>query len=110
MLGERQSPVDISYKSFVALYLLFILFVLFVSGLIFGISCLKSNIDEVKLKGKFIILTAFTWLVGSILDGLMDVEPITLIITRSILIACAALYYIGFLLPESIKQLLLKEN
>ena len=109
-IGNYYPPVDVSYKSFIMIYLISFLLIVVVSGFLFARLSLKSDDPEVKLKGKLLIGAYITFLIGAILDTSISLNEFTIIITRLILIMSAFFWYAGFILPRWIKKFLLKQN
>ncbi len=101
--------IDIKYQSFILLYLVFTLMTLLVSGTIFARNSLQSKVPEVNLKGKFLIIAWWGWVIGGLLDSAIPLNPITLPITRILLVVSSLLFYTGYILPPGIKDLVLKE-
>ncbi|MHA2008370.1 MAG: hypothetical protein ACXABO_03995 [Promethearchaeota archaeon] len=114
IIGEMFNSVDAEYRSFALVYLISVLLVFFITGVNFARASIRSSNVEIKLKGKFILLAIILFTIGAALDGLKpflfgSILNIILIINRIILIISGLAFYIGFLLPRWIKELLLKE-
>ncbi len=109
LIGTLNPPVDVSYKSFILLYLLSSVSIVAITGIMFARLSMKSKDAEVNLKGKFLVLSFITFLIGAILDSAMPLNAVTIVITRLILITSAIFWYGGFLLPRWMKKYLLKE-
>ena len=105
--AQSDLNIDIEYHSFVMIYLLFIVANLLITGTIFARNSLKAEQKEVKLKGKFLLIAFWAWCIGAIFDSAIPLNPITLPITRLLLVSSALLFYIGFILPPGIKKLFL---
>ena len=108
-IGEKVGVFDITFNIIVTIYFLFDFLVLYILGFIFSLKGIRSDNKELKLKGKILMIAFTMFLIGAILDGSITLTALTLIITRTILISCSILFYIGYLLPQRIKRILLKE-
>jgi Na+/citrate or Na+/malate symporter len=84
--------------------------VFLVTGIKFGWETTKSEKPDIKLKGKFIIAAFVSFIIGAILDALLLPNLLMIIINRAILISGSIEYYLGFILPDKIKKLLLRDN
>ncbi len=107
-IGDLKGLFDVTYKSIVMIYLVFCILSIFIPSMIFALNALKSESSEIKLKGKLLILAYLGYLIGAILDAAITLTPIILILTRSLLISSSTLFYLGFLLPNFIKNRMLK--
>ena len=104
-IGALQGPVDVKYTGLVALMLLSLLIIVVVTGILLAINSLKSDTKETKLRGIFILYTFLSWIIAAIYDGMFDLNVITLIIVRIVLITCSISAYIGFLMPKFVKRI-----
>ncbi len=104
LLGKMQGPVDVNFSVLVIIYLFISLIILFLTGIIFAINSLRTNDPRVKLKGKFLIVAFISFLLGTAFDII-----ITNPITRLVLVLSAIFFYIGYILPPAIENLILKK-
>jgi hypothetical protein len=93
--------VDIFLITFVALFL--------ITGLVFVRVALISSNEEIKLKGKFLLVAFLSFVAGTLFDLLLETTSITITIARIFLIISSISFYIGFTLPKKIKKALLKK-
>lgn len=98
-LGTLVSPVDVEYTIIVIVFLMTNLLIFCITGLLFAINSLKSDNNEIKLKGKFLLIAFVTFLIGAAIDSI-----ITFPISRFILVFSGIAFYIGFILPEWVKR------
>jgi hypothetical protein len=84
--------------------------VAFITGVIFSRNSMKADDSKVKLKGKILLLAFILFTIGAFMDAVISLTPFTLIIVRLILISSAIFYLFGFLLPDKIAELILKES
>ncbi|MHA1660703.1 MAG: hypothetical protein ACTSUT_16450 [Promethearchaeota archaeon] len=115
VIGEMRGAVDGIYYTFPLTFLLFGLFLFLFTGILFARESLRSDNSEIRLKGKFLISAFISFAVGAFLDGLKpiifpNIMDLIYIINRIILIFCAIEFYFGFILPDWLKKLLLKED
>ena len=108
-LGTLLSPVDSKFGLIVTIYILFLLCVIFSTGVILAISSIKSDDPRYKLRGKFLLVTLITFVTGAALDAAIELNIITLIIIRLILITSAFEFYCAFILPKWLRKIALKE-
>ena len=109
LIGTLNPPVDVSYKSFILVYLLSSVLIVAITGIMFARLSLKSKDPEVNLKGKFLVIAFITFLIGAILDSAIPLTAVTIVLTRIILIISAVFWYGGFLLPRWMKKRVLKK-
>jgi len=109
-IGYLTGLFDITYAGFVMIYLIFCILLIYTFNVLFSIKALKSESRDIKLKGKLLIIAINRYFIGAILDAAITLTPITLILTRSILISSSILFYLGFLLPNFIKNRMLKST
>jgi len=102
-IGALASPIDVEYTAVVVVFCLINLLIFCITGLLFAIKSLKSDNNEIKLKGKFLLIAFISFLIGATIDAI-----ITLPISRFILMFSGITFYIGFLLPEWVKKRILK--
>ncbi len=109
-VGTFLGPFQVEFNPLIDLFLIIWLLVVVIFGILFARHSMRAENPEIKLKGKFILAAFIFYLVGAILDVLIPLTPITVVITRLILTLGAISFYIGFILPEWIKKILLKEQ
>ena len=112
IMGTRISTFYVDWNPIIMVYLLFASLVLTVTGLIFSAQTLKSREKSIRLKGTFLMIAFVTFTIGTIFDVLLivpEISWISLIMARTCGIIASIAFYIGFVLPNSIKKLFLKE-
>ena len=80
-----------------------------VSGILFAQVSIKSHNPEVSLKGKLILLAFISFTVAAVIETFGHLDPLTVVITRTILISSSIEFYLGFILPRRIRNLFIKE-
>jgi len=78
-----------------------------ITGLLFVKESLRSENEEINLKGKFLLVAFITFAIGTTLDVIWAETPTGLNITlaRVFVIVAAFAFYMGFTLPRFIKKL-----
>ena len=109
LVGRFVSVFQPEYTIFFQLYFLSIIAIFSTTVIIFSLKSIRSKNPEIKLKGKFLFIAIILFLCGAIMDAIIPLTSITVIITRITLIIGGVMYYNGFILPNWIKNLLLKE-
>ena len=109
LIGSELGPVDEDYSSFVNYYVIAILIIVIITGTLFARASLKLDTPEMKLRGISLLIAFYSFVIGSILDMLSPLSVIILIFARLILISSALEFYCGFVLPEWLKKILIKE-
>jgi len=71
---------------------------------------MRSNIEEVRLRGRFLFIGIVFFLVGAIFEIIGEISIYILIIGRLILVCSSFLFYSGFVLPNWMKNILLSKN
>ena len=71
---------------------------------------IKSHNPEVSLKGKLILMSFISFTVAAVIETFGHLDPLTVVITRSILISSSIEFYLGWILPDWMKKRLLKES
>jgi hypothetical protein len=110
VIGELTGVLDTTYRGIAIYYSMFIVATMLITGILFGRESLKSDNPEIKLKGTLLIIAFVSWVVGAIMDAALPLNIITLTIARLILIFSAIIFYCGFLLPDFVKKVFLKET
>jgi hypothetical protein len=110
MIGQLTGPVDVQYKAFGALFFVNLMIIFISTTTIFGLKSLKSEKPEIKLKGKFLLIGAYLFIIGAFLDTAIQLNLVTLSLVRIILIVSGFAFYCGFVLPNFLKKIFLKES
>ncbi len=110
-IGVKTGTFDLTFGIVVIIYLVFgAILPIAIGGLVFSFNGIKSNNKELNIKGKILLIAFLLFLLGVILDAMLVLTEITLIITRSILTGCSVLFYLGYLLPDWFKRILINED
>lgn len=115
-IGILRRPFLVEFGPLITIYLIVFVIVLLVTGTLFARRSLRSDNEEVKLKGKLLLAAFLSFSTGAILDSIIGgileytdpLLPILVVIVRIILISSAIEFYGGFILPKWLKNLFLK--
>jgi len=111
-IGKELGPFHYEFGLFIEIFLLVCITIILITGLIFARESLKSDNKEINLKGKLLIIAFIFFMAASILDsqGGALLNPVMVVSVRVLLITSALFFYTGFVLPNWVKKLLLKNN
>ncbi|TXT67630.1 MAG: conserved membrane protein of unknown function [Promethearchaeota archaeon] len=104
LIGETTSAVDVKYSSFFGLYLIAIILIIMITGILFAAKSIKSENVGNRLKGKFLLIGFITYFIGAMADALLNLNIILLPIIRIVSIFSGFMFYLGWILPDSIKN------
>ncbi|MFX0070927.1 MAG: hypothetical protein ACFFAO_07545 [Candidatus Hermodarchaeota archaeon] len=110
MVGGLAGITDAEYGPFGRIWMISILLILVIGGTLFARESLKSDKPEIKLKGKLLLPAFFIFTISAIADAAIQLNTITLPLVRILFIFSGILFYIGFILPDSVKNFFLKEK
>jgi len=123
-IGEYQRYFQVEFKTFITLFDIVLLIIVLITGIMFARKSLSSSDKKIHLKGKFLRAAFISFCIGAALDastGLIFTDlfgiPITnpfisifVVIVRVILISSAFEFYIGFMLPKWVENLMIKSK
>ncbi len=110
LLGSVVGTFDVMYSSYMLFYLVVMLVIILITGTRFAYESFKSKNKEIKLKGRFLILAFYSYVIGSFVSvGSMD-SLIILIVAKIIIISSAIEFYLGFVLPEFVKKIFIRNE
>mgnify|MGYP006279545135 CR=1 FL=1 len=109
-LGQLQSPsiVDIDFEGMLQIYLTLTIIYIVVLGILIARETMILLDPEIKLKGKFLFVSFICFGIGAFIDGMLPLDPAIIAISRTSLILAAIFFYFGFILPQWLKDRLLK--
>ncbi len=105
IIGVKEGPVDTDWSTVIFLYFIPLILTIIITGFLLSNESLKSDNLEVKLKGKFLLVAFILWTIGEIIDIILDVP-----ITRITLMISSIAFYFGWIMPEKMKKILVKEK
>ncbi|MFX1257137.1 MAG: hypothetical protein ACFFAN_04730 [Promethearchaeota archaeon] len=107
---KRVGPMDAEFSPVISLFSLFLLLSLLITGIMFCRECFKSDQLRVVWRGRFILIGLILYLIV-VLFIVFNVTNLTLvIISRVILVIRIAFSYLGWLLPERVAKMLIKQE
>ncbi len=109
-LGTFYAPIDADYNPIITTYHASLVALILICGLIIGKISLKSEKEEIKLKGKLIIISTCFIVLGAAIEIISHISITIMIIGKILLMIGAILYYNGWLLPDWSKKLFLQKN
>ena len=109
LLAVRVTRFDSETKTFVSAYVLLSLLTSLIAQYIFFRRSTGSEDKRIKWKGRFIFLGFLMFLTGGILDSIVQLNPITLFLTRVLLAVSSIISYIGWIMPDKVAEWLVKE-
>ncbi|MHA1105073.1 MAG: hypothetical protein ACTSPN_05045 [Promethearchaeota archaeon] len=112
IIDNVSNPTDIDYKGFVLIFLGLSIVTACVTGIHFAVASIKLKESQaLKWKGYFLLVAFILFGISAIFDALIDMNAMTLIIIRIILVISNLFFYLGFILPGWVKKLLsIKES
>jgi len=109
LLATQIGPFSMDWSPFIMIYLLISISLFCCTGLLFAKRSLQSKDETIRLKGKFLVLAFIVFTIGILLEVLIDTPTeISEVIVRIFVITAAFAFYIGFIMPEKIKNLFIK--
>jgi hypothetical protein len=108
LIGTFINPFIVQFTLFARLYFIACLFGVLIPGIIFAVKSMRSENPEIKLKGKLLLLAFISFTIGVILTS--SVPEMTIkVIARIILVTSSIEFYMGYLLPNWVKKIILKK-
>ncbi|MFX1443088.1 MAG: hypothetical protein ACFFHV_06710 [Promethearchaeota archaeon] len=108
MIGYFERTFSAVYRPFVRFTLLFFLITALVTFLIFANASRKSDDPELRLRGKFLIIAFLIYAACAVLDSFFLFSPVIVVLVRVLLILSAIFFYLGWILPDVMKNRLAK--
>jgi hypothetical protein len=110
-IGVKINAVDTrTYNPIFYGFLLVVIISVLITGILFAREMLKMDDPEMKLKAKLMFVAWPLFGIGGFLDAGLPLSFTILIITRIMLFTSAILFYGGFILPNWMKTLFLREK
>ena len=108
-IGMQTSCYYVCYAPFVKTYILITIFLLLITGLMFSKKCLESDDKEIQMKGKWLTVAFISFAIGLFLEIAFILPDIVILISRMIVGSAAVEFYFGFVLPDWLKKLTIRE-
>ena len=109
IIGKKLSEIDVEYIGYGLCYLVLALTFVWIGLTIFLRDVFKSISPEAKLKGKFLLIGLLTYTIASTFDGFLALDIPLLVLMRILLMISSFEFYIGWILPDPVKKLIMKE-
>ncbi len=77
-----------------------------VTGLMFSFKSLKIEDEILRWKARFLLVAFISFFLGALIETVIEMNALSIVFVRLILISSAIEYYLGFLLPDRIAELL----
>jgi len=111
IIHDPANPMDMDYKGFVLIFLGLSILTACITGFHFAAKSMKKEEPpEIRWKGRFLLIGFLFFGISAIFDAIIEMDPILLILMRSILALATFLFYLGFILPRWIKKFLSIKN
>jgi hypothetical protein len=109
-LGQLVAPsiVDIDFEGMLQIYLTATIVYIVVLGLLIARETMILLDPEIKLKGKFLFASFICFGIGAFIDGMLPLDALIISLSRTSLILAAIFFYFGFILPQWLKDRILK--
>ncbi len=109
IIGTRIGLFYYAPSLYALVFQISVILIVIITGILFSIKSIKSADAKIAWKGRFFLMAILCFAAGAILDMGITINPIILVIDRIFLMTSSILFYLGFLLPDSITKLLNKE-
>ena len=111
-IGTKVGPFHYDFSYFTDIFSISLLLVILITGIKFALESFKSDEKALKLKGKFLILAFILFTAGAVFETLFsaDLTEVTVVLVRILLISSSITFYLGFILPDWVKKLLLSKE
>ena len=107
VVNDPTNPMDFNHKGFVLIFLGLSILTACITGFHFAAKSMKKEEPpEIRWKGRFLLIGFLFFGISAIFDAIIEMDPILLILMRSILALATFLFYLGFILPRWIKKFL----
>jgi len=107
IFNNISNPTDIDYKGFILIFLGLSIITACATGIHFAVSSIKLKESKSLMWKGYFLLFAFTLFgISAIFDALIEMDSITLVIIRIILVISNLFFYLGFILPRWIRKIL----
>ena len=106
-IATRIPLTTVEWAPFIIFYLLLSILLFLITGIAFTLQCFKSDKDDIRLKGKFLLIAFISFMIGVIIEIMPIFFEFKYVLGRLIILSAAIEFYIGFILPSQIKKVLL---
>ena len=107
IINDPTNPMDIDFKGFILVFLGLSIVTACLTGFHFAINSMKKEEEqEIRWKGRFLLLAFFLFGISAIFDAIIEMGPVLLLIMRILLVIANFFFYLGFVLPRWSKRFL----
>lgn len=110
IIGSLEGMFDSSHTIIPNIFRVFGIFIVLITGTIFARKSILSGDPSIQWKGRFLLIAMISFAVGAFLDAILTFTPLELVLVRLLLISSSIEYYLGFFLPDSIANRLIKKD
>ncbi|MHA1804022.1 MAG: hypothetical protein ACTSU4_05750 [Promethearchaeota archaeon] len=104
LLAIRVSKLESETQLVVTSFALITMAISVITNFLFMKKSLQSQERIIRWKGKLIFISLLVFILGALLDSIVSLTPLTVLITRIILMVASILSYIGWIMPERIAK------
>lgn len=108
LIGIIKSTSAIQRSPFTLIVSAAVLVIAVITGLKMSSDAMKSKNKEIVWKGRFLAIAFISFALGTILDLIYFPNLIKIIFVKTLLIISGFTYYLGFFLPDKLKNLLVQ--
>ncbi|MBD3254576.1 MAG: hypothetical protein GF383_05760 [Candidatus Lokiarchaeota archaeon] len=109
LIGIFINPFIVQFTIFTRVYFIACLLGVLIPGILFAIRSIKSDKPEINLQGKLLLIAFISFTIGALLTSSIPQMTIK-VIARLILVTSSLEFYMGYLLPNWVKKILLKND
>jgi len=110
IIGTLEGRFDTSHTIIPNVFRVFGIFIVLITGTIFARKSMMAEDPSVQWKGRFMLIAMISFAIGAFLDAILTFTPLELVLVRLLLISSSIEYYLGFFLPDSIANRLIKKD
>lgn len=110
LIGVVKSMGVVQIAPFTLIFSAIVLIVAVITGLIMSNDAMNSNTKEIVWKGRFLVIAFISFAIATLLDLIYFPYLIKIIFVKTLLIISGITYYLGFFLPDKLKNLLVQQK
>jgi len=109
IIATMLTEVDAVNHLFILLYFLVVLGIFLITGILFALNAMKTDLKKNKMKGRILLIAILVYTLGGIIDGAFEMGIGVLVASRILLLLSSVLFYFGFILPKWLEKILIRE-
>lgn len=112
LIGDQKSVFVVEWAFWIQIYLLISIALFLITGFLLARASLKAGVAELRTKGIFLLIAFISFTVATLIDVIGAESPteITILLARTFLIVSSLCFYIGFILPKFVRNMLVKQR